>query len=327
MIEIVSNRLDIEKFQRLLVKALKNVCTEKIQCSLGHKGESHNLTVFYSKDYNFWFCPQDYPQRKRFWNSFGFGKPIMGKNNSITVEVNIPYKGIDRRVGGVFGSNENGDILIMHRGTIGGGRIGIGQQLFLENIRDTPLVCIDGNKENPFFLVGELTSKYLPIQVANFVSEVHRIKNLTENEISEFSELNNFSFSDEPIGKRVILKSGQSTIDRTHGIVVNLLARILEKKGYQIAKNRNIDLFIHNNGTINKLFEIKRSSSTQSLHTGVGQLLIYSIPIKSKIELILVLPDKINDLVENKLLSHNIKILYYDWNNGEPKFKYLSKIL
>ncbi|MBK9960765.1 MAG: hypothetical protein IPP06_05365 [Saprospiraceae bacterium] len=243
------------------------------------------------------------------------------------MEVNIPYEGIDRRLGGVFGSNDKGDVLIIHRGTIGGGRVGIGQQLFLENIRDYPIVCLDGDKENEFFLVGELTSKYLPVQVANFVSEVHRIKNLTKDEFLEFAELNNFSFSDESTGKIVIQSNETTIIDRTHGIVVNLLARILEDKGYKIAKNRNIDLFIHDKGKINKLFEIKRSSSTQSLYTGVGQLLLYSIPIKSKIELILVLPDKINELVEKNLLTFNIKILYYNWNNGKPTFKDLNNFL
>jgi hypothetical protein len=86
-------------------------------------------------------------------------------------------------------------------------------------------------------------------------------------------------------------------------------------------------LFIYNNNHITTLFEIKTSSSTQNLYAAVGQLLIYSIPIKNNVELVAVLPDKLNNTVEHCLEIHGIKLLYYKWDNDEPIFIDLDKIL
>lgn len=325
MTEIVSDKKLITKYQRLFVKQLKTVCTEKIICILGYQGNSDELTVYYSEKYNFWFTAHE--NDNRYWNAFGFGRPQTGRNNSITVEINIPYEGINRNIGGVFGHDKKGEVLVLHRGKIGGGRVSIGKSLFFDNYRDEPIVGDDDGIENDFCLIGSLTSKHLPRQVGNFVSEVHRIKNLTAEETEDFSALNNFQFTDEATGSNRISRSGSTTIERTHGIVVNLLARILEDKGYKVAKDRNRDLFIHNRGQIKKLFEIKRSSSTTDLYSAVGQLLIYSIPIKSSVDLIIVVPDKLKITVENRLVQLGIKILYYNWNNGEPTFDNLDKIL
>ena len=325
MTEIITDQNLITKYQKLLVKQLKTACTEKIVCILGYQGNSDELTVYYSDKFNFWFTA--YENKNRYWNAFGFGRPQKGRNNSITVEINIPYDGINRNVGGVFGHDKNGEVLVLHRGKIGGGRVGIGKSLFFDNYRDEPITADDDGIENDFCLIGSLISRHLPRQVGNFVSEVHRIKNLTAEETEDFTALNDFSFTDEATGSSKIKRSGTTTIERTHGIVVNLLARVLEDKGYKVAKDRNRDLFIHNRGQIKKLFEIKRSSSTNDLYSAVGQLLIYSIPIKTSVDLILVVPDKLNSTVEKRLAQLGIKILYYDWNNGEPTFNNLDKIL
>jgi len=325
MTQIVTETNLITKYQKLFVKQLKTVCKEKVICILGYQGYSDESTVYYSEKFNFWFS--EHENENRYWNAFGFGRPQAGRNNSITVEINIPYEGINRNIGGAFGHDQNGEVLVLHRGKIGGGRVGIGKSLFFENYRDEPIIADDDGIENDFCLIGSLTSKYLPRQVGNFVSEVHRIKNMTAEETEDFSIFNSFAFTDEVTGSRKIKRSGIATIERTHGIVVNLLAKFLEDKGYKVAKDRNRDLFIHNRGQIKKLFEIKRSSSTTDLYSAVGQLLIYSIPIKTAVDLILVVPDKLNITVEKRLSQLGIKILYYNWNNGEPIFTDLEKIL
>jgi hypothetical protein len=326
MTEIITDEKLITKYQRQFVQQLKGVCDEKIKCNLGYQGESSDeLTVFYSNKFNFWFMSQE--NTNRYWNAFGFGRAQQGRNNSITVEINIPYEGINRNIGGVFGVDKKSDVLVLHRGKIGGGRVGIGKQLFFDNYRDEPILANDDGIENDFCLIGGLSSKYLPQQVGNFVSEVYRVKNLTEEQVTDFSSLNNFSFTDEATGSKKIQRSGTTVIERTHGIVVNSLARILESKGYEIAKDTNRDLFIHNRGQIKKMFEIKRSSSTHSLYSAVGQLIIYSIPIKNAVDLILVLPDKLNKTVEKRLNELGMQALYYDWNNGEPVFNNLEKLL
>lgn len=325
MIEIVTDGKLITKYQRQFIQQLKTTCREKVVCTLGYQGNSDDLTVYYSEKYDFWFTSHE--NDNRYWNAFGFGRPQAGRNDSITVEINPPYEGINRNIGGVLGHDKKGEILVLHRGKIGGGKVGVGKQLFFDNYRDKPIIADDDGIENEFCLIGSLSSRHLPRQVGNFISEVHRIKNLTEEQGTDFSDLLKFKYTDEHSGTSKVKRETTTTIERTHGIVVNSLASILEDSGHKIGNDRNRDLFIHKRGQIKTLFEIKTSSTTQDLYSAVGQLLIYSIPIKGAVDLFLVIPDKLSKLVAKRLLQHGIKLIYYNWNNGLPEFIGLDEIL
>lgn len=325
MIEIVTDSKLITKYQRQFLQQLQTTCQEKVVCTLGYQGNSDKSTVYYSAKFDFWFTSHD--NDNRYWNAFGFGRPKAGRNNSITVEINPPYEGINRNIGGVFGHDKNGEVLVLHRGKIGGGRAGVGKQLFFENYREKPIIADDGGVENEFCLIGSLSSKHLPRQVGNFVSEVHRIKNLTTEEVTDFLDLLSFKYTDEKFGTNKVKRKTTTTIERTHGIVVNSLANILENNGHKIGNDRNRDLFIHKRGQIKTLFEIKTSSSTQDLYSAVGQLLIYSIPIKTVVDLFLVLPEKLSKSVAKRLDELGLQIIYYTWDNNEPTFLYLDKVL
>jgi hypothetical protein len=99
MIEIVTDRKLITKYQKLFVQKLKTVCSKKISCNLGFQGDSFSSPVFYSSIFDFWFAA--YENENRYWNAFGVGEPPEGKNTSISVEINFPYEGINRNIGGL----------------------------------------------------------------------------------------------------------------------------------------------------------------------------------------------------------------------------------
>jgi hypothetical protein len=176
---------------------------------------------------------------------------------------------------------------------------------------------------NPYFYIPKRTKR---LTQSNLIHEVRRIKDLTTEQGSELSFSKKFSFTDETTGKSQVKRTGTTTINRTHGIVVNELARILENKGYKIGNDGNRDLYIHYRGQINKLFEFKTSCSTQDLYSAIGQLIIYSIPIKTKIDLILVLPNKLNKLIEKRLNELGITMLYYHWIDDNPVFENTEKL-
>lgn len=324
MIKIVTDGQLITKYQKQFVQQLKSFCTKKISCDIGFQGDSFKRTVYYSTKLNFWFTA--YENVNRYWNAFGIGEPTQGKNVSITVEINFPYEGINRNIGAALGHNNKGEILVLHRGKIGGGRLGIGKQLFFDNFRGDFSCANDDGIETEFCLISSINSKLFSEQISNFVHEVFRIKNLTANKAIDFAFLNDYKFIDEHFGLRHARRRNKSTIERTHGIVVNALARFFEEKNLKVGNDRNRDLFIYKRGQIKKLFEIKTTSSTQDLYKAVGQLLIYSIPIKTPVDLILVVPDKLNKTVENRLDELGLKILYYSWRNDEPKFNNLGQI-
>ncbi|HLN53256.1 MAG TPA: hypothetical protein VK212_06065 [Lentimicrobium sp.] len=176
MVEIVTEQRLISRCQKKLIRHLKKTCKEKIKCIVGYKGESIKTNVHYSSDYNFWFTTNKTESLYR--NAFGYGKPFKGKNNSITVEINIPFKNIDRRVGGVFGYDLQGEVMLLHRGRIGGGRKGIGKKLLFERYSDETILADDGGIISEFCLIGSFKSEFLPMNIAHFVSQVFEIKNL-----------------------------------------------------------------------------------------------------------------------------------------------------
>lgn len=320
MIKIVDDYNQIlnlhDKFQKQLGKFL-NV---KIECGVGYPSGSFQDRVKYSPNIDIWLSTQIHDTK--YWNGFGVGKPLEGKNNSLNGEINFPIEGISRRVAGAFAIEDNGKILVLHRGKIGGGTKGIGKKFFLDNFRGDFVNALDGEIETTFCLVGELNSPLFPNQVANFIKEIYRVKELIKNpNTTDFDYLNDFSFTEEASGQSKSQSSGEKTINRTHGIIVNALAKILIEKGYSVANDRNRDLFTFSNNTIENLFEIKTNSDTQSLCTALGQLLVYSIPINKAVNLIMVLPTKLNIKVEARLSNLGVKIIYFNWDNDKPTFQ------
>lgn len=325
MIEVVTDLKLITQYQKQFVERLKTECDITIPCTLGFQGDSFSTNVFYSSKFNFWFSARK--NDNRYWNAFGIGEPTKGANTSINVEINIPLEGINRNIGAAYGHDSKGEVLLLHRGKIGGGKVGIGKQLFFKNFRGDFAIANDDGIETEFFVIGSINSKYFPREVSNFISEVNRIKNLTTADKTIFSNLSNFNFRDEHAGTNSVKREAITTIKRTHGIVVNELARILEDDGHKIGNDRNRDLFIHDRGQIKTLFEIKTSSSTQDLSTAVGQLLIYSIPIKTAVNLFLVLPEKLSNPVEKRLVKLGLHLIYYHWTEDEPAFENLTDVI
>lgn len=326
MITIISDRKEIKKLHGQFHKNLDKYFREQINCWVGYPGGNFKDTVRYSTNLDIWISVQELDTR--FWNGFGIGRPTEGANNSLVGEINFPYENIVRNIQGAFAIEDNGNVLVLHRGRIGGGKPGIGKTYFTTNFRGDFVTAIDGDRETEFCLVGELNSKHFPRQVSNFINEIYRIKNLEDRETAaDFSDLTDFNYTDEHSGQTVTERNDPVIIERTHGIVVNKLAEELRNKGLQIGNDRNRDLFIHHNGQIKILFEIKTSSSTQCLYSAIGQLLLYSIPIRNNVKLIAVLPDKLSKIVTKKFSTLGIDLLYYKWDNDKPKFIDIDNIL
>lgn len=326
MTSIITDKKEITDLHRKFHQRLNKLSNERMHCWVGYPGGSFEDTVKYFTDLNIWISKGEHDNK--FYNAFGIGRPVEGKTNSLNGEINFPYEGSNRRIGGAFGRDTNGNIVVLHRGKIGGGKPGIGKTYFMDNFRGDTITAIDGDRETTFCLIGELNALQFPEQVANFILEIYRIKNIEDGQsASDFKELSEFIYTDEKSGVTVTEKNEPKTITRTHGIVVNALAKELKLLKYEVANDKNRDLFIHERNRIKKLFEIKTSSSTQSLYSAVGQLLIYSIPVKNPVDLIAVFPDKLSRTVENHFSKLGIKILYFHWENNKPKFPKLTEML
>jgi hypothetical protein len=328
MIEIITNRILIAQYQKQFIKQLRTICNDRVICRFGYQGNSDEVTAYYSNKFNFGFTSSLFTEaNNRYWNAFVFGKPLKGKNNDITVEINSPFEGINRRIGGAFGKDNNGNILVLHRGKIGGGKIGIGKHLFFEKFTGARVNVSDDQQETEFAVVAVLNSRQFSKQVSDFVQEVNEIKNLQVEEIDNFSFLNNFYYTDESSGKRKAPEYSSAEFKLYHGIVVRALKRALIKKGLRVANDRYRDLFTYKKSEVKNLFEIKVNSSPEDIYRAVGQLLIYSIPFKKGVGLIMVMPKKLKNIVENRINKYGIKIMYYSWEDDKPKFKNLEDFI
>lgn len=325
MITVITNKQEIKSLHKLFHRGLDKFMTEYINCLVGHPGENFEDTVRYSTELGIWISMIEHSNK--FWNGFGVGRPIEGKNNSLNGEINFPYEGINRRIAGAFAKEDDGNILVLHRGKIGGGKPGIGKHYFKENYRGDFVSAIDGDRETEFCLVGELNSVNFPNQVSIFINEIYRVKSLEKADAaSSFPELSNFKYTEEHSGRTVTERNDPIVRERTHGIVVNALAEQLEGIGLKVGNDRNRDLFIHNGKKIKVLFEVKTSSSTQCLYSAIGQLLLYSVPINNPVKLVAVLPEKLSKPVVRRFAELGIELLYYTWKDKNPNFEDIDQI-
>ena len=125
--------------------------------------------------------PQD-PQSKKlldiFGNSFGVADPNQQSSLSITVEINPPHEGENRRTAGVFLRDELGRLYVGHTGRVGSGRPGIGQPAFREFAQDLPWQQIE-TPQGPRDVVGfgPLQDPALLLEgLARYVHTVARFK-------------------------------------------------------------------------------------------------------------------------------------------------------
>ena len=80
-----------------------------------------------------WFAYQSLTDVRvpRHWNAFGAGQPTLGRSNAITVEVNVASPWAGKRVAGLFARDDvTENVVLLHRGNIGGSSKGVGKAAF-----------------------------------------------------------------------------------------------------------------------------------------------------------------------------------------------------
>lgn len=157
---------------------------EHVTKSVGFQGgQAESLPLFWHEAAGIWGCIDGLPDdhTTRFWNAFGTQDPRTTGGLSITCEINPAREGVNGRVAGAFGRNtESGHRLLLHRGRIGGGRAGVGQELFWSQTA-LPAVAVADDPAQRFVIVADLDGDQVVEEVAAFVREVERIKALADH--------------------------------------------------------------------------------------------------------------------------------------------------
>ena len=151
------------------VQVLQTVLTQTIPCTVSGVGGGLDIEAAYSPDLDLWYARTQ--QDKKCWNGFGIGAPTAGKKAALAAEINFPADGINRALSGAFAADENGDILVLHRGKIRGGKA-----LFFQYYQGETLSADDGGKPDTFALIGSLNDADFPAKLAAFVRQILAIK-------------------------------------------------------------------------------------------------------------------------------------------------------
>lgn len=325
--KILEDRNKTRHSQALFIKSFEPFITARIPVRVGYSGGNFPDTVSYSSRLNIWVST-GISMKNRYWNGFGIEKPQEGAMIPITCEINFPKKGINRTIAGAFAIDDSGETIVLHRGKIGGGRKGIGKNLFENSYRGNWFDILDGDTENSLALIGSLSSHRLPLYVSNFVHEVARIKSLSDTEVGRTKkyQINN-NFKKEFSGKKRYKAKSHIDAECNHGLVVNELASYLTKAGHKVGNDTNRDLYIFTGQSkIKTLFEFKMDASTTNIYSGIGQLLINSLDFETKPNLVLVLP-KEGNRTRAKLAKLGIKVLLFGWEKDIPIFSNMSALL
>lgn len=328
MLFAVTEKKEIEKCQKTLVKNFKSEFPNIKQSIVGYSGGSFETDLICNKKGN-WFSSQYFEGSAipRYWNAFGT-KILEGKSQNIVVEINPPLEGYSRLVSGLFAKDEaSGEYFILHRGKIGGGRKGIGKEAFSNWYRGEWVdVLLPDGAIDELILVARLNSENFSKQVMSFVIEVEEFKkevtsgHLSRQAPKSFSDV----FSPEFHGKKKGKRSSRFEYESFHGLVVNQLEiHVREEIGtgkFNIFNTRNIDLAVSQGNSLKSVYEVKSSANSQSIYTAIGQLFCHSYGHPGA-KMVLVIPDgELNDESRRIVIGLGISIKTYIITGGIVKF-------
>jgi hypothetical protein len=175
-LELVVDKNSVAHAMKAARGQLLEVATERRRQKIGFHGGSDAYTIHWCVPLKMWVLFQEL--ENRYWNCFGIARPDPEKSLQITVEVNPPLEGMDRKVGGAFARDPHtGDMYFVHRGRIGGGQNGVGAQLFWSRFRGGAVMREPDREETSrVVVVGKVGAPEFARDVAGFVHEVGRIK-------------------------------------------------------------------------------------------------------------------------------------------------------
>lgn len=175
MLTAVTSRDEIELVNKLFAEVITKNSDQHGEIDVGFRGGGRTELTHWRSDLDLWSIFSK--AENRYWNCFGFGNPFENPNRSIIVEINSPFEGIARRLGGLYLRDKDGNYYVAHRGKVGGGRSGIGKNAFMESLASDRIIKIDDEgRESEVVLVGALKSADFSDRLAEFVRKVDEFK-------------------------------------------------------------------------------------------------------------------------------------------------------
>lgn len=327
MLKVIEDQPVIKKYAGQFNKKFKPFINEEIKVKLGHQGASFPAKVSWSSSLGIWKFSRAVKD-VRYWNAFGVEKPGMSGVLSIASEINFPWAQIDRKTGGAFAHDSWGNVFVVHRGKIGGGRKGVGKSLFEQNYRGVWSFMEDGNSISQVAVIGHLASSRFALQVAQFVKKIEIMKlsaaESTQTEM-DFSEI---TFREDLIGSEAPLPEDEIISACDHDLVVGELASLLQYKKIKIGNDTENELFTvdSSENRISHIFEIVTNTKEKGILAAVGKLLLQTSAVAVNPLPVLILPEDKKNRYETELGRINISVVGFHWQDEKAVFSGLERI-
>jgi hypothetical protein len=327
MLKVISDQPAIKKYAGQFNKKFKPFIDEEIKVKLGHQGAGFPAKVLWSKSLGIWKFSRAIKE-VRYWNAFGVGKPGASSVLSIASEINFPWAQIDRKTGGAFAEDAWGNIFVIHRGKIGGGKKGVGKSLFEHNYRGVWSFMEDGDSLSQVAVIGNLKSSRFALQIAQFVKKIEILKSTaapsTQTEMN-FSEI---SFREDLVGNAPCSAEDEISPACDHDLVVGSLAALLQRQKIKIGNDTESELFTvdPSENRISHIFEVLTDTKEKNVLATAAKLLLQTSAAALNPLPILVLPEEKVNSYAQELQRINISVIGFRWQEERFVFSGLEKI-
>ncbi|MGP8154997.1 MAG: hypothetical protein ACLQBQ_12820 [Smithella sp.] len=327
MLKVIANQPAIKKYAGQFNKKFKPFIDEKIKVKLGHQGAGFPAKVSWSKNLDIWKFSRVIKE-VRHWNAFGVGKPGTSGVLSIASEINFPWAQIDRKTGGAFAEDAWGNVFVIHRGKIGGGKKGIGKSLFEHNYRGVWSFMEDGDSISQVAVIGDLKSERFALQAAQFVKKIEMLKSSAASSKQTEINFSEITFREDLIGIATPSAEDEIVSACDRELVISELAAQLQRQKVKIGNDTESELFAVNafENRISHIFEVLTDTKENSLFAATGKLLLQTSDAALRPHPVLVMPeDKISHYAE-ELQRINISVIGFHWQEARVIFSGLEKI-
>lgn len=287
-------------------KAMEASVTRHLQCinkrNIGFPSGNMDEIMYANGDGSLWAAFSNATDAKvpRRWNAFGV---FDSKRYSqmISVEINIPTTSNSASVAGFFARDlSTGATFLMHDGSVGGGKKGVGRRAFM-SWSDRELLDVARTEGGPRsgIVIGRVDDADLTGRIWNFVRNVRDFKDAVKRgdlnnetvrrKIAEWDE-----FRQEASGRRKGRRRAEIDYVSYHGDVVKALRDEREAKaceGERVVNSLLVDLMVKTGDTMTEIYEVKTDCGRQSIYTAIGQLMAHSVGMGTGIVRTLVMPE------------------------------------
>ena len=292
MLKVIADQLTIKKYTRQFVRKFKPFVDEQIKVRLGHQGASSPAKVLWSKKLGIWLFSHAIAE-VRYWNAFGVGRPREESIVSIITEINFPFAGIDRKTGGAFARDAWGNIFVIHRGKIGGGKKGVGKSLFEHNYRGVWSFMEDGNCITQVAVIGVLNSPRLALQTAHFVKKIEMLKSAAVPSSQMEINFPEVTFREDLVGSLPSSEEPDFDAQCDHDLVISNLAALLKRWKFKTGNDSSHELFLVERSGNRKshVFKVLTAAHEKNILAAAAKLLLQTTSDPSNPIPILIMPE------------------------------------